>query len=307
MPDPRQNVYPGQKLQIAAEQINFLNRMMRQGGGFGSGGLAGWTQGTNVVMARNDTGSDVSRFGVMEIDGFVIDPEGDDRARNQFSDMPCVIGVTPDVPEASGMPTSRVKKICVTMEPIKAGKLGRVVVSGPTPVRLGSAPTVEGVALPFAVAISGSTSILGPSPKSDSPAQILYQPEQPGGLGLVLLQNSGQRFYFGKNSDNPWLPGTRAYVELYENGPLEEPSGGGFQAMNQLYPVAPESWVTIWNAPDGDWWLLNAAKWDYFCVSCVVAGHDLSQLPTYSESGIQVLAHEDGCLKWISTSECPPS
>ena len=307
MADPRHNVRPGEKLQIAAQQINFLNGLMRQGGGFGSGGLAGWTQGTNVVMARNDTGSDVIRFGVMEIAGVVIDPQVGDREVNQFSDMPCVIGVAPGVPEASGLATSRVKKICVTMEPIKAEKLGLVVVSGPTPVRLGSATTQEGFALPFAVALDGSTLALGPSPKSDAPAQILYQPEQPGGLGLVLLQNSGQRFYFGKNSDNPWLPGTRAAVELYENGPLEGPSGGALGVMNQLYPVAPESWVTIWNAPDGDWWLLSAGKWDYDCVSCVVAGHDLSQLPTYSESGIQVLAHEDGCLKWISTSECPSS
>lgn len=307
MPDPRHNVRPGEKLQIAAQQINFLNGLMRQGGGFTSGGLAGWTQGTNVVMARNDTGSDVIRFGVMEIAGVVIDPSDGDRARNQFSDMPCVIGVAPSRPTASGLPTARVQKICVTMEPIKADKLGRVVVSGPTPVKLGSATAPEGMTLPFAQTIIGHTGSLRPSISSDAPAQILYQPEQPGGIGLVLLQNSGQRFYFGKTLDVPWLPGTRAAVELYDNGPLEDPAGGSLAVINQLYPVAPESWVTIWNAPDGDWWLLNAAKWDYECVSCVVAGHDLSQLPTYSPTGTQVLAHEDGCLKWISTLECPPS
>lgn len=303
MPDPRQNVRPGQKLQIAAQQINFLNGLMRQGGGFGSGGLPGWTQGTNVLMARNDTGADVNRFGVMEIAGVVIDPNDGDRALRQFSDMPCVIGVLPEVPEANGLPTARVKKLCVTMEPIADGKLGRVIVGGPTPVYLGSGPEEY----EFARAMDGSTSTLEPCRESDASAKILWRNGGEPGMGIVVLQDCGQRFYFGKTADVHWLPGTRLGVERYDNGPLEEPAGGTVQAMNQLHPVAPESWVTIWSAPDGDWWLLNAAKWDYDCTSCVVAGHDLTQLPDYSPTGTQVLIHEDGCLKWISTTECPPS
>ena len=303
MPDPRQHVRPGQKLQIAAQQINFLNGLMRKGGGFGSGGLTGWSAGTNVIMARNDTGAALGRFGIMEIDGIVINPADGDSHLSQHSEMPCVIGVAPQVPAPAGLPVSRVMKLCISLEPIPQGKIGRVVVSGPVPVQLSAGIFPE--QFKFARAIHNSTGYLEPCMESDAPAKILWRNEF-FGLGLVVLNECGQRFLFGKTPDVPWLPNERLGIELYDNGPNEDPAGGFVQARNGMHPVAPNSWVRIWNAPDGDWWLMAASKWDYSCSPCVVAGHDLAQLPGYDPNLTQILGHEDGCLKWISTTECPP-
>lgn len=117
--DPRQNVRPGDKLRIAAEQINFLNGLMRSGG-IASGALSGWQPGTNLILCKN-TGADVARWGVLNITGIEIDPNTDEYRANSFGEMPCVRGTAA---------TSSTNKAAVAIEPIKAGKIGRVAVSG---------------------------------------------------------------------------------------------------------------------------------------------------------------------------------
>lgn len=119
-PDPRQNVRPGEKLRIAAEQINFLNGLMRGGAGFAGGSLTGWQPGTNLILLKN-TGADVARWGVFNITGIEIDPNTNEYQANSFGEMPCVRGEK--ATESTGT-------AAVAIEPIKSGKVGRVAVSG---------------------------------------------------------------------------------------------------------------------------------------------------------------------------------
>jgi hypothetical protein len=135
MTDPRGNVRPGQRLALAAEQVNWINRQMKGGGGFTGGGLEGWQPGTNLVLCKNATGSDVARWGVMEITGVEINPNTDAYAENSFGEMPCVTGGT--VTGSSG-------KALVAIEPIKAGKVGRVAVSGYVQIKAADIPKVGG-------------------------------------------------------------------------------------------------------------------------------------------------------------------
>lgn len=301
MPDPRQHVRPGQKLQIAAEQINFLNGLMRTGGGFGSGSLSGWMAGTNVLMCRNDSAEDIEQFGVLQITGVAIDPTDGERHERQFAEMPCVSGDIPSVPMPDGTQAARPQKLAITLEPIKAGKIGRVVVSGPVQVKL----AVRNAEHRFARARNGEFGKLETCEESDAPAKILWKSD--GGSApwaIVALGDCGQRFFLCKSAAQ-WSVGSAQSVDRYDDGPLADATGGQIEAVNNLfYPIAEDSWVAIWNAPDGKWYVIAAGKTDASCHPAVIAGHDLEQVPGYDSSKTQVLGHESGCLKWIDTTEC---
>jgi hypothetical protein len=301
MPDPRQHVRPGQKLQIAAQQINFLNGLMRQGGGFGSGGLSGWTQGTNIVLARNDTGADLDRFGVLEMTGIVIDPESGDTAQRQFWEMPCLVGTSPDIAEIDGDRVSRPQKIGIALEPIPAGKIGRVIVSGPVVCKL----DVRDQEHRFARAIDGDTQKLETAEESDSPAQILWKADGSDPWAVVVLDDAGQRFFFGKATSSGAPGGMPITVDRYDDGPLEAAAGGQLDASVILYPIKQDSWVIVWNAPDGKWYVVAAGLYDPSCQPPVIAGHDLTAIANYSPTKLQLLGHDYGCLKWIDTEACP--
>jgi len=74
----------------------------------------------SIVRVENVSGSDVSRFGVLGIDGVTITPT--DNA-DEFKARPCVEGYTPDIDEHRG-------RYVVTVEPIAAGEIGKAVVAG---------------------------------------------------------------------------------------------------------------------------------------------------------------------------------
>lgn len=120
--DPRQNVRPGDKLRIAAEQINFLNGLMRGRGGMAAGGLEGWEPGRNIIFARNSTGGDLPRWGVMRISGIEINPTANGTSLHSFEEMPCITGAKPNA-DTDG-------KFVIAVEPIKANKVGLVCAAG---------------------------------------------------------------------------------------------------------------------------------------------------------------------------------
>lgn len=119
--DPRGNVRPGDPLRIAAEQINFLNRLMAADTSYGGGPLRDWSFSGNTVAVKNTTDGDVARWGVLKIAGVEIDPNDGDRARRSFESLPCLVGE-----EADG----DVGTFVVAIEPIKQGKVGRAAVDG---------------------------------------------------------------------------------------------------------------------------------------------------------------------------------
>ena len=131
MPDPRQYVRPGQRLQIAASQINALNDMMRVKTGFRGGPQTAPEPAQNIVLIKNNSGADVPWLGVLGIDGVEISPVGgnltgdtdaDKRAR-EFASRPVLTGVAP-LSSAHGW------SIVIAMEPITSGSMGRAAVGG---------------------------------------------------------------------------------------------------------------------------------------------------------------------------------
>jgi hypothetical protein len=131
MTDPRQNVRSGQQLAIAAEQINWINRQMRGGGGHSSTEAAAVDRASNIVLIRNNSGVTVPQVGVLGISGVAIDPSGGTlfgadaasaRARS-FAERPVLVGNIPSI-------ASHGNAFAVTLEPIGIGKIGRAAIGG---------------------------------------------------------------------------------------------------------------------------------------------------------------------------------
>jgi|LakMenEpi03Aug12_release.lakeMendotaPanAssembly.Ray.scaffolds.fasta_scaffold165506_3 hypothetical protein len=131
MPDPRQYVRPGQRLQIAASQINALNDMMRVKTGFRGGPQTAPEPAQNIVLIKNNSGADVPWLGVLGISGVEISPVGgsltgntdEDRKAREFASRPVLTGVAP-LSSAHGW------SIVIAMEPIASGSMGRAAVGG---------------------------------------------------------------------------------------------------------------------------------------------------------------------------------
>lgn len=126
MPDPRQYVRPGQRLQIAASQINALNEMMRKGDAATFVPTRPKSAPYTAVYAKNISGSTAARWGVFAITGMEIAPTAGS-GEKQFEEMPVV--------KIVATPNQSLFR-CVAIEPIADGKIGRVAVEGVVQLRL---------------------------------------------------------------------------------------------------------------------------------------------------------------------------
>lgn len=127
MTNPRSHVRPGDRLALAASQVNFLNGLMDADMSMSAGPLKGWQFGGNVVLVRNATALVVPRWGVLQPSGIEIDPGDGDIPRRQFESMPCLVGVEP---------SSTDDRFVIAIEPIGAGKIGRAAIAGVTAAKL---------------------------------------------------------------------------------------------------------------------------------------------------------------------------
>jgi len=125
--DPRQNVNPGEPIRLAASQINGLNRLLNVNAGFSYPAAVEQPTPYTWVMARNNTGSAIPRWGVLAITGMHITPGSSETATGQFEQLPVVAG---------GMPSDATTSWCVAVEPIEAGQIGRVAVGGVVQVKV---------------------------------------------------------------------------------------------------------------------------------------------------------------------------
>jgi hypothetical protein len=119
--DPRQSVNPGDPIRLAASQINGLNRLLNLDAGFRSPAASEQPTPYTWVMAKNNTGSNVPRWGVLAITGMDITPGSSANATSQFEQLPVVAG---------GTPSATTTAWCVAVEPIESGKIGKVAVGG---------------------------------------------------------------------------------------------------------------------------------------------------------------------------------
>ncbi len=242
MSDPRQHVRPGQKLRISAQQINFLNGLMGNGGGFSAPPLAGWGQGTNIIAVRNTTNTLLQQGGVLRITGIEQDPQSNPTARRQFLEMPCVSGATPITDATS---------IVIAAEPIKSNGVGRAFVSG-----IAQAKIVRSSASHASVKCKNGSRLLHSCDPAFGLATVVWSP---GILGeqwaLVRFDTVGasEGVRLGK-FEGAWPVGASRLVQLVHDSDEVE-------ALNLFCPVGDacggERWCAVFK-DGGEWYLLAA-------------------------------------------------
>ena len=243
--DPRSNVKPGDRLRIAAEQINFLNGLMRPDTGFKGPALPGYESGRNVILARNSSGGDLDRWGVLAITGIEINPTEGETKRRSFEEMPCIVGTMPTATTGAAF--------CIAVEPIKADKIGRVVVAGVVQAKLNVSSSSDAKLLYAKPHASRDTLKASRS----GPARILWKPPNVSGTslwGLIRIDdNGGAQLRIGKTT-SLWAKNSLASIPLYEQGtpPSETTSDETLtDVVNHWGDVPANKWVGIMSAANG--------------------------------------------------------
>lgn len=172
-------VSPGQPLRIPAETFNAFvdaavayqaTRTSRQAEGGASLPTAG------IVTVRNDSGADQDRFAVLGIGTPLILPTENAAA---FQERVAMALVAPDE-------DAHADRICILQEPIAAGKLGRGLILGVTPVRLDVQAEDDRVAS----VVTGETGSLKTG--STGAARILWKEAGTGEVwGIVQIPSGG--------------------------------------------------------------------------------------------------------------------
>jgi len=172
-------VSPGQPLRIPAETFNAFvdaavayqaTRTSRQAEGGANLPTAG------IVTVRNDSGADQERFAVLGIGTPLILPTENAAA---FQERVAMSLVAPDE-------DAHVDRICILQEPIAAGKLGRGLILGITPVRLDVQAEDDRVA----AVVTGETGSLKTG--STGAARILWKEAGTGEVwGIVQIPSGG--------------------------------------------------------------------------------------------------------------------
>ena len=125
MARPDGRIEKGQRLStaISARAWNrtqeAADRVLGPQASFEAGAIGSTQAPYQWVYAKNTTGSDLARWGVLAITGLEITPTGDNVA--QFEAMPVLTGATPSASTTAWG---------IAVEPIAASKIGRLAVAG---------------------------------------------------------------------------------------------------------------------------------------------------------------------------------
>lgn len=247
MGDPRQFVQPGERMRLAASQVNFLNSLMRPNSGFGEGESGSIVPPQNVILCRNSTGSTAGRWSVLGITGVEIDPSADDTRRRSFELMPCLT--------VAATTSTTVGGFVVTYDPIPAGKIGRCIVAGLATVKVDAGQAWHRFAKPAA----GSTKLVT---DAVGPAEILWRQAATGTNVWALVRLHGDDVWplrLGK-TQGAWTKGTTATIDLWESGTpgAETQSGTLAGVVNKFADVAYGKWVMVGRGPMNGWYLIAA-------------------------------------------------
>jgi hypothetical protein len=201
----------------------------------------------DIVLVKNSSGSDVSRFGILGISGVIITPAAN---LSQFQNKNAFTGVTPTVASHSG-------KFVICLDAIKNGQIGRAWVSGVSAVQIDITDTSHKFC---DVKDSDRTKL---SSSNSGSARIVYSP---GGTGTkwcgVRLGDGagGDPVRLGKTSST-WTKNTTATIDLWEGGtPPSETSSSATLAncVNKMVTVPSGRWVEVAQGVNGYWYLVWA-------------------------------------------------
>lgn len=235
--DPRQNVNPGERLSVAASQINWINSQMRPDTAFRGDPLAAPEHGRNVILAKNSSGTNVPRWGVMEVTGIEIDPSIGEFRRAGFEDMPCVTCGAPGY--------SRTGKVCIAIDPINDGKIGRVSLAGLIQAKV----QFENAAHGFARPEPNTTDKLYSS--ASGQFEIIWSAATAGTVWALVRFGNNARLRIGKTS-LAWNKGTVADIPLWETGtpPNLTATGTTLPGVVNLWTnIAANKWVGMMDGP----------------------------------------------------------
>jgi hypothetical protein len=153
-----------------------------------------------VVWVKNDSGTDVDRFGVLGIDEPIILP---DENENEFAMRVALKCVTPSAGGSSEDDNRGRFVICA--EPIANGKIGRAFIAGVCACKLqdnsgsnGFVEIIDGNVERLQLADSGSAVVLWKDESSGGEWAIIRLGGGGGGIGLGQYQNQ----YYGMVSQN---------------------------------------------------------------------------------------------------------
>jgi hypothetical protein len=196
------------------------------------------------ILARNSTTGTVNRWGVLSVAGVVFTPSGaTGNATQQFQDQPVLSG---------GLPTGG-SSFVVAVEPIAAGKIGRVAVAGVVQAKI----NVVSESDTFATAKDGDLTQL--TSASSGEATILWK-ESGTGAGKWALVRFGAAGAAGGSRlgkvTGTWAKNATASVQQY-SGAGAIVTGSSFVAINRAQTVTGPTggfWVGC-DSIDGTWHL----------------------------------------------------
>jgi len=200
------------------------------------------------ILARNSTTGTVNRWGVLSVAGVVFTPSGaTGSATQQFQDQPVLSG---------GLPTGG-SSFVVAVEPIAAGKIGRVAVAGVVQAKI----DITDASHTFAAAKDGDLTQLASATSGE--AQILWK-ESGTGTGKWALVRfggaGGASIRLGKVTGT-WSKGATASVTHWKGDGSQAVTGASgpakFTAINRAQTVTGPTggyWVGC-ESIDGTWHL----------------------------------------------------
>jgi hypothetical protein len=226
-----------------AADIVFGNRPIGVADGPGAGPVP-----YTPILAKNNAGSAVRRWGVLSVAGVVFTPSGaTGNATQQFQDQPVLSG---------GLPTGG-SSFVVAIEPIAAGRIGRCAVAGVVQAKINVVSSSDA----FATAKDGDLTQL--TSASSGEATILWKESGTGSgkWALVRFGSAGAAgIRLGKVSGT-WTKGATASVTQWKgdgSAAVSGPSGPvTFTAINRAQTVTGPTggyWVGC-ESIDGTWHL----------------------------------------------------
>ena len=196
------------------------------------------------ILAQNSTTGVVNRWGVLSVAGVVFTPSGaTGNATQQFQDQPVLSG---------GLPTGG-SAFVVAVEPIAAGKIGRVAVAGVVQAKINVTDAGHG----FATAKDGDLSQL--SSAASGEVQILWKESGTGASKWAIVRFGGAAGSAGSRLGKvtgTWAKNATASVQQY-SGAGGLVTGSSFVAINRAQTVTGPTggfWVGC-DSIDGTWHL----------------------------------------------------
>jgi hypothetical protein len=244
-PGPIKGQLSARALNRAQEAANIVLGQRPNGTADGpSAGPAPYTP----ILAKNTTTGAVRRWGVLSVAGVVFTPSGaTGNATQQFQDQPVLSG---------GLPTGG-SSFVVAVEPIAAGKIGRVAVAGVVQAKINVvsesdtfATAKDGDLTQLTSASSGEATILWKEPGTGASKWAIVRFGAAGAAGIRLGKVTGT-----------WSKGATASVTHWKGDGSQAVTGASgpakFTAINRAQTVTGPTggfWVGC-ESIDGTWHL----------------------------------------------------